>query len=366
MMQAPGLIVVKVGSGVVAPGGSLDRERMTLLALEIAEAVRSGRRVVVVSSGAVAAGLSSLGLDAMPTEIVRKQAAAAVGQSRLVGAWSGAFEPFGLGVAQVLLTADDLDDRTRFLNARRTLETLLDAGIVPIVNENDSVAFDEIRFGDNDRLSALVASLLDADLLALLSVVEGVQDETGDVIAELADTDEAMRLVRDDVSKTGVGGMATKLEAAGIAASAGVTAVIASGTARGVLGVLMRGEPAGTRVPARVGSRAKKRWLASAARPRGSVVVDRGAAAALAGGASLLPAGVVRVEGGFRAGELVAVVDERGDELGRGLASYGSEDASRIAGKQSDQIGQVLGYVYAEELVHRADLHVHAKGTGHG
>ncbi|MEO0629728.1 MAG: glutamate 5-kinase, partial [Planctomycetota bacterium] len=206
-MATARVIVVKVGSGVVAPGGSLDRERLTLLALDIAEVVRSGSRVVVVSSGAVAAGLAQLGLKVMPTVIVHKQAAAAVGQSRLVGAWAHAFEAFGIGVAQVLLTADDLDDRGRFLNARRTLETLLDAGVVPIVNENDSVAFDEIRFGDNDRLSALVASLLDADLLLLLSVAEGLQDEAGNIVPSIVDLDAAKRLVRDDRSTTGVGGM---------------------------------------------------------------------------------------------------------------------------------------------------------------
>ncbi|MEO1716276.1 MAG: glutamate 5-kinase [Planctomycetota bacterium] len=352
------VIVVKVGSGVVAPGGALDRERLTLLALDIAEAVRGGSRVVVVSSGAVAAGLADLGLDAMPTAIVQKQAAAAVGQSRLVGAWARAFEPFGVSVAQVLLTADDLDHRSRFLNARRTLETLLDAGVVPIVNENDSVAFDEIRFGDNDRLSALVAGLLDADLLLLLSVVEGVLDASGAVVPELADPGEARGYVRDERSATGIGGMVTKLDAASVASSAGAETVIAFGARRGVVASVLAGDRIGTRIPAAVGMSAKKRWIASAARPRGTVVVDGGAASALAAGASLLPAGIARVEGDFRAGDLVSVVGSDGAEIARGLAGYSSVDARVIAGKKSGEIAQTLGYIYAEEMIHRNDMHV--------
>lgn len=357
-MATARVIVVKVGSGVVAPGGSLDRERLTLLALDIAEVVRSGARVVVVSSGAVAAGLAQLGLNTMPTAIVHKQAAAAVGQSRLVGAWAQAFEAFGIGVAQVLLTADDLDDRGRFLNARRTLETLLDAGVVPIVNENDSVAFDEIRFGDNDRLSALVASLLDADLLLLLSVAEGLQDEAGSVVPSVDDLDAARQLVRDERSSTGVGGMATKLDAAAIASASGADAVIAPGVQRGVVAAIIHGEQVGTRFAATGGAPARKRWLAAVARPKGTVRIDGGAAGALAKGASLLPAGVVRIEGDFRVGDVIAVVDESGAELARGLASYSSADAAAIAGKKSNEIEGLLGYVYAEELIHREDMHV--------
>lgn len=354
------LIVVKIGSGVVAPNGALDRERLTLLALDVAEAVRSGARVVIVSSGAVAAGLDRLGLSAMPAAIVQKQAAAAVGQSRLVGAWAQAFEAFGIGVAQVLLTADDLDHRDRFLNARRTLEALLDAGVVPIVNENDSVAFDEIRFGDNDRLSALVASLLDADLLVLLSVVDGLQDADGVVVPELESIDAARALVREDRSSTGVGGMGTKLDAAAIASASGTEAVIASGTRRGVVSAVLNGRRLGTRVRSAGGAPARKRWLAAAARPRGIVRVDNGAARALASGASLLPAGVTAIEGAFRVGELVAVVDAEGNELARGLTAYASDDAAAIAGKKSNEIEATLGYVYAEELIHREDMHVHA------
>ncbi len=358
------VIVVKVGSGVVAPGGAVDRERLTLLAIDLAEAVRGGGRVVVVSSGAVAAGLTKLGLKAMPKAIVQKQAAAAVGQPRLVGAWAQAFEPFGIGVAQVLLTADDLDHRERFLNARRTLETLLDAGLVPIVNENDSVASDEIRFGDNDRLSALVASLLDADLLLLLSVVDGLLDAEGRVVAELHEPDAARALVRSDRSSTGVGGMATKLDAAAIASASGAEAVIAPGLRRGVVSAVLAGERIGTRVAAAGGARARKRWLAAAARPRGTVHIDDGAARALARGASLLPAGVTRVEGDFRVGELVSVTDASGRELARGLASYARADAAAIAGKKSHEIEATLGFVYAEELIHREDMHVFGTAGG--
>jgi glutamate 5-kinase len=358
-MGSAGLMIVKVGSGVVAPAGRLDRERLVRLAMDITGAVRASWRVAVVSSGAVVAGMPALGLREMPRTIVGKQASAAVGQSRLMQAWAAAFEPMGLGVGQVLLTAEDLDHRGRFLNARRTLEALLEAGIVPIINENDSVAHEEIRFGDNDRLSALVASLLDADRLLLLSVVPGLQDAEGRVVAEVTDPAAALAMVRSERSATGVGGMASKLTSAALAAGAGVEVTIAPGAADGVVARVASGERVGTRFPATPGAPAKKRWIGHAARPRGAVVVDDGARAAiLTGGASLLPAGVRSVEGGFEAGDVVDIRDAAGAVIARGLASYGAGEVGRIAGRRSSEIASVLGYVYAEEVVHREDMHV--------
>jgi glutamate 5-kinase len=362
---AGALIVVKVGSGVLAPGGGLDSDRIGTLARDIMAVRSAGHRVVLVSSGAVASGLSGLGLGTglgvgqMPTTIVHKQAAAAIGQPKLMQTWASAFAVGEVRVAQVLLTADDLDHRGRFLNARRTLEALLDAGVVPIINENDSVAFEEIRFGDNDRLSALVASLLDADLLLLLSVVPGVQDASGAVVPELVSAAEGQGLVRPDRSATGVGGMASKIASAQLAADAGTDAVIASGLESGIIARVARGERAGTRLPALQAAPSKKRWIGQAARPRGSVTVDEGAVRAIAQrGASLLPAGVRAVEGGFEAGSVIDIRSHDGRVVARGLASYGAADIRKIAGRRSDEIAGILGFVYAEEVVHREDMHV--------
>ncbi|MGP1272317.1 MAG: glutamate 5-kinase [Phycisphaerales bacterium] len=364
-MSGPGLVVVKVGSGVVAPAGTLDRERLTRLAIDLVEVVRVGWRAVIVSSGAVAAGLARLGLASMPTTIVAKQAAAAVGQSRLVNAWANAFEPFGITVAQVLLTAEDLDHRARFLNARRTLEALIEQGVVPVINANDSVSHDTSHFGDNDRLSARVASALDADRLIILSVVDGILDASDRVVPEFGDAREAARLLRDELSSVGTGGMRAKIDAAGMAAAAGVEVTIAGGAVPGVLSRVASGERVGTRIRAGSTSSARKRWIAHAAKPKGAVIVDDGAALALVrGGASLLPAGVVGVRGAFEAGAVVEIQREDGTAIARGLASYGSADTARLAGKRSDEIVGVLGYLYAEEIVHRADMQLLAGEPG--
>lgn len=357
------LIVVKVGSAVLAPDGKLDPERLTLLALDIAGVTRKDCEVVLVSSGAVAAGLHGVGLTKRPTAIVMKQAAAAVGQSRMVGAWSRAFEPFGLSVAQVLLTPDVLDDRGRFLNARRTLETLLDHGVIPMVNENDTVSFDRLHFGDNDRLAAMVTSLLDADLLILLSVVNGVLDESGATVHVAENRDHIRSLVRDEKSSTGVGGMMSKLDSAEFAMSAGADVVIASGLTQGVVGKVVDGKKVGTRFAARPSASARKRWLATA-RPRGALVVDAGAAKALQGGASLLPAGITQIKGSFESGSIVAIEGDDGLELARGLASYSSSEMDRIKGRHSDEIERVLGFVYSPEAVHREDLYMHYEPGG--
>ena len=351
-------IVVKVGSGVVAGGGELDPGAVGRVAVELGELRRRGDQPVLVSSGAVACGFRGLGLDAFPHAIVDRQAAAAVGQPRLMRAWGDAFAARGVTVAQVLLTADDLENRTRFLNARHTIDTLLARGIVPIVNENDSVSFDEIKVGDNDRLSALVASLIDADLLVLLSTVPGVLGADGAVVPSFARADEALAHVKDERTQMGVGGMWTKVEAAGLAAAAGIPVVIAGGAEPGVIARVVAGDGVGTRFgPAERGSALRKRWIGQAARPRGAIIVDDGAARAIAqNGASLLPKGIAGVDGLFAIGDAVEIRDAAGRVVARGLASYSSHEVERIRGRRSDEIEQVLGYSYADEVVHRDDL----------
>lgn len=377
-------VVVKIGSGVLAPGGELDGVRVDRLAGEIADLARSlqgpGAGVVVVSSGAVASGFRAMGLSAMPRSIAEKQAAAAVGQVRLMASWIEAFALRGVVCAQVLLTVDDLDRRRSFLNARHTLDRLLHHGVAPIVNENDSVAYDEIKFGDNDQLSARVAALIEADLLVMLSTVPGVLDEAGNIIDRIDDASAAAvgSLVRDGIepqinqaqqgatkhgrantARVGTGGMGSKLSAAALAAELGVPSVIAPGREPGVLSAIARGESVGTRIPSSsgLGMEARKRWIHAARVPRGSIIVDDGASKALVErGASLLPKGVVGVEGEFAEMSAVEIRTQSGNTLGRGISAYSSADVRRIMGKPSDQIESVLGYTLCDEIVHRDDF----------
>ncbi|MBA4040003.1 MAG: glutamate 5-kinase, partial [Planctomyces sp.] len=271
--------------------------------------------------------------------------------------------------AQVLLTADDLDARARFLNARRTLGELLGAGLVPVVNENDSVSFDEIKLGDNDRLSALVAGLVSAQLLLVLSSVDGVY-EHGDarrVIARLGSAREAAAHVRPDKTATGVGGMGTKLEAASIASAWGIATVIARGTRAGVIPAVLRGEPVGTRVePAARPRRARERWLMASARARGVVTIDDGARRAITErGASLLPAGVVGVSGDFARGAVVQVADAAGAAVARGVSAYSADELRRIKGLRAAQLPGALGHAaYCDEAIHRDDMALQAAARG--
>lgn len=354
----PSLLVVKIGSGVIAPAGTLDRPVLMDLAAQIARARAAGHRVVLVSSGAVACGMSALGLAAMPTHIVEKQAAAAVGQAILIRAWDEALDPARTAVAQVLLTAADLDDRARFLNARRTLEALLDRGIVPIVNENDSVAFDEIRFGDNDRLSALAALCVNADQLVILSVADGLRDRAGGIVPEVTDLAAARELVRDERSTTGIGGMATKLDAADLALSAGIAVAIAPGREPAALTRVLAGDSIGTRFPPRGPAAAgRKRWIGATTHAAGSITIDAGATAAITQrGASLLPKGITAVRGPFARGAPVRILDEHHAEIARGLAAYSSDELQQIRGRRAVEIEGILGYAYCDEAVHRDDL----------
>lgn len=355
-------VVVKLGSAVVAPGGELDPARLRALAADIAAWRARGREAVVVTSGAVASGFRALGLSAMPRAIVQKQAAAAIGQQRLMGAWAEAFGSAGVTVAQVLLTADDLDSRERQLNARNTLGELLGAGVVPIINENDSVSYAEIKVGDNDRLSALVAGLVDAQALVILSSVRGVYagkgSGAGEVVVPVFESAAAAREhVRGEVSGVGTGGMATKIDAAEIATDAGAHVVIAPGAEAGVVGRVLAGEALGTHFPPRAKVRGgRRRWIGHASRVRGRLTIDAGAAAAITTrGASLLPGGISHVEGHFPANAVVEIIGPAG-AIARGLCAYDADEVRAIRGKRSDQIEAVLGYCLREEVVHRNDM----------
>lgn len=363
-------LVVKIGSAVLAPAGVLDQAAVDALGRQLAAVRATGVLVTLVSSGAVASGFRPLGLGAPPKTIELKQAAAAVGQPRLMNAWAEAMAPHATAVAQVLYTADDLDSRARFLNARRTLNQLLAAGVLPIVNENDTVSFDEIKLGDNDRLSALTANLVSADLLLILSTAHGLY-ERGDpsrIIATVANTASAAANVRPEKSATGVGGMATKLEAAALATAWGLPTVVAGGSVPNVIARVLAGEPVGTIfLPPASGTRsggarsrsspARKRWIAAAPRSRGTITVDDGAARAIATrGASLLPSGIVAVAGRFDRGSPVEIADRKGAVLARGLSNFSAVELGAIKGLRSSQIEGALGYRYADEAVHRDDL----------
>ena len=359
-------LVVKVGSGLIsAPGIGADPARIAALAAEIT-AVREGREVVLVTSGAIMAGMARLALAERPRSIPEKQAAAAVGQSALMWQYEIAFAPHGITVGQVLLTAHDIGDRTRYLNARNTLLTLLRLGVLPIVNENDTVAVEEIKVGDNDNLSALVASLIDADLLVLLTDVDGLYTDDPSVSAAARKldtvesvTDEIAGMVWDRAGRVSVGGMATKLEAAQKTAASGIPMVIANGAASGVLGRVLAGEPVGTYfAPKADRLTARKRWIAFAVPPQGRLTVDAGALRALTQqGRSLLPSGVVDVEGDFTAGEVVAVVSETdGKEVGRGLVNFDAAELKKIRGVKTREIEARLGYRSVDEVIHRDNL----------
>jgi len=354
------IVVIKIGSAVLAPGGALSAETVNRLAKDINEAMQSlrGRRIIIVTSGAVASGFRALGLTRAPKAIVQKQAAAAVGQQRLMGAWALGFASVGLTVAQVLLTGEDIADRTRSQNARRTLEELLFRGVIPIINENDSVSYSEIKLGDNDRLSALVASLVQADALLALSTVEGVYASgTGRVIEEFESVAKARPHVTTDVSEVGTGGMVTKLAAAQIAGDAGVVFLIAGGGQMSIVSRALAGELVGTVFCSPISGRSsRQRWLGYSAKARGRIEVDAGAAAAIeARGSSLLPRGIVRIEGVFDKGAAVDIACAT-VIIARGIAAYNSDELGRIAGHTSAEIHKILGYVYSAEAVHRNDL----------
>lgn len=360
----PTRLVVKLGSALVAGEDGPRSAWMAGLARDVAALRSEGREVILVSSGAVALGRRALGLS-RSQRLDQKQAAAAAGQPLLMQAWSAAFAPLGLVTAQLLLTAHDTEQRRAFLNARGTLDTLLKAGAVPVINENDSTATAELRVGDNDRLSARVAQLAGAEMLILLSDVDGLYSadprRVPDArhIAEVPALTPAIMALAGEASADGLGtgGMRTKLEAAGIAAAAGCATLIGSGEGEGALARLLGGDARGTLVHAQ-GSpvSAYKAWIAGALAPTGSYRIDFGAVAALERGGSLLPAGVSRVEGHFARGDCVRVIGPERREIARGLSRYDSQEAMRLVGVQGTDIAGRLGYSRGDELIHRDDL----------
>ncbi len=360
-------LVVKVGTGTLADAqGRFDRPNCARLAAELAEAAR-GRKVVLVSSGAVALGAERLGLvktRGKPWDIPTKQACAAVGQPHLMAAWDDALGKHGLTTAQVLLTAEDLASRKRFLNARRTFERLLDAGVVPVVNENDTVAFEELKVGDNDTLAGLVAGCVEADAVVMLTDVEGLYDRSpvepgARLISDVPRvTAEVERIAGGAGSERSVGGMATKVKAARRLAAQGVTTALLSGRRPRALAALLGGERIGTVfAPGAERLSSRKGWLAAAARGKGVILVDAGARRALVDqGKSLLPSGVRGVEGQFGVGDPVDIAVDPARPFARGLAGYGAEEVRRLAGLKTSEIERALGYKYLDEIVHRNDL----------
>jgi glutamate 5-kinase len=359
-------VVVKVGTNVLTRAdGALEPARLQALADQLQRLRAGGRKVALVSSGAIGAGMGRLGLGKRPTDLRQLQACAAVGQTFLMRAYEDCLARHGIPTAQVLLTAGDFDNRARYLNARNTIVTLFEWGCLPVINENDTVSVAEIRFGDNDHLAALVTNLLQAPLLILLSVVEGLYtaDPRTDPGAELVRTVphvDADVLDRAGASKSalGSGGMRSKLRAARLATAAGESVIIASGDRPDALDGIFRAEPVGTLfLPHDTTMPAWKRWLGYAARPRGRLVVDAGARGAVQGkGRSLLPIGVVQVVGTFGKGDVVALCDADGVEFARGLTNYSSAAAERLKGLRSEQIRATLGELPYEEVVHRDNL----------
>ncbi len=358
-------LVIKLGSSVLTSGTRrLDRDCMRSLVEQIAQLQGQGHETVVVTSGAQAAGREILGFPEMDRSLPSRQMLAAVGQGRLMQIYSELFADHHIIVGQVLLTRSDLNHRTRYLNARDTLLTMIDRRIVPVVNENDTTAVDEIRVGDNDNISALVANLLEADLLVLLTDQPGMytadprQHEDASLIRQLERVDDsALAMAGGAGSREGTGGMATKLQAARLASNSGVSTVIARGQEPDVLRRILQGENVGTRIPASVDSlQSRKRWLLAEV-PRGILHVDAGAVHVLRnGGASLLPVGVTRVEREFRRGEVLQVRGPDGSDIARGLSSYDSSDLRSLCGQRSSRISAILGYSYGDAVIHRNNL----------
>lgn len=357
--------VVKIGSALLTDDGrGLDAAAIASWVAQMAALRARGIELVLVSSGAVAAGMTRLGWSQRPTAIHQLQAAAAVGQMGLVQTYEAAFQHYGLQTAQVLLDHDDLSSRQRYLNARSTLRTLVELGVVPVVNENDTVVTDEIRFGDNDTLGALVANLIEADLLVILTDQEGMYDSdpranpNAKLLKEIAADDPALEAMAGDGGALGRGGMITKVRAARVAARSGADTLILGGRLERALERAADGESVGTFLWAsQQPQAARKRWISGQLQTRGTLVLDAGAARVLRErGRSLLPVGVKAVQGQFTRGDMVVCVDPEGREVARGLVNYNAEEANRILGKPSSQILSLLGYKDDDELIHRDNL----------
>ena len=359
-------VVVKIGSRILSSERGLHARRIGRLVRELAGLNDQGKKLVIVSSGAIASGMSRLGLTKRPTDLPQEQALAAVGQIRLMALYENSFAGYQKQVAQVLLTHEDLANRKRYLNAKHTLKTLLDWNIIPIVNENDTVAVDEMKFGDNDQLSALVATLMEMDLLVILSDVDGLFDrdprsnEDARLVPVVTDLAAAKMAAQDTrPSDLGRGGMFSKLCAAEQASHAGIPTIIANGREREVLSGLFDGtRESGTLVlPEENRLTSRKHWILYNLKPSGEVIVDNGACAAVTvKGKSLLPSGVREIRGSFGAGDCVRCVDDTGREFARGLVNYSAQELRKIKGSHSGKIEAILGYKAYDEIIHRDDL----------
>jgi len=360
-------IVIKIGSGVLtSPDRSgLDDTVIEEITRQVSTLHKSGYEMILVSSGAIAAGVKELNLKKTPVDIPHKQAAAAIGQSRLIGKYERHFKREGLNVAQILLTHDDLSNRIRYLNAKNTILTILSYKVIPIINENDTVAVDEIKFGDNDTLSSMVSNLIEADLLIILSDVKGLYsaDPKLDPAAELVPvvekiTNEIEVMAGDSRSATGVGGMVTKIQAAKRMSHSGIPTVIVDGKVNGIIEAIVKGEDVGTLfLPEEDKLGSKKYWIAYTLKSKGKIKVDDGAKNVLiADGKSLLPSGVVEIEGKFKSGDMVSCIDSRNREFARGLINYSSTELKKIRGKHSSEFEEILGYKMVDEAIHRDNL----------
>lgn len=358
-------VVIKVGTNVLADStGRLDRHRIQSLADQLHRIREGNRKVALVTSGAIGAGVGKLGLGKRPTDLAHLQACAAVGQATLMQLYQESLAPHGVHTAQILLTASDFDNRARYLNARNTIRTLFEYGALPIINENDTVSVAEIKFGDNDHLAAMVTNLLRVPLLVLLTNVDGLysDDPRANPAAELLTTvpniDQSVtKLAAETKSALGTGGMESKLKAARLATAAGEAVIMANGAQDGILDRVFAGEPVGTLfLPHGQDVPSRKRWFGFTARPKGVFRLDAGARQAVLEGKSLLPIGVTAVEGEFGKGAVVSITDPEGVEIARGLSNYSSADAQRIRGLHTERIVAVLGGVPYPELVHRDNL----------
>ncbi len=359
-------LVVKIGSNIIAgTKEGLETKRIYAIAKDIAGLTEREFEVVVVSSGAIAAGMKKLKLKERPKDVKLKQASAAVGQSSLMWAYERSFNEFNKKVAQVLLTRDDFSDRKRYINSKNTLETLLSYGVIPIVNENDTVATDEIKFGDNDNLASLVASLVEAERLIILSDVDGLYTEDPkthpdskliEYVEEI--TPELEAKAKGPGSMFGIGGMYSKLLAAKTALSHGITVHIVNGRKGGLLCFLMSGKQFGTIFKPREGKLSlRKGWIAYSSRAKGNIILDDGAVKAIIqGGKSLLPSGIISVEGDFDIGDAVNCLDSKGNRVAKGLTNYSCSEIQKIKGKKTSEIEKVLGYKYSDEVLHRDNL----------
>ncbi len=364
ILKSLSILVVKIGSSLLVgeQDGALRKNWLRTIAEDIADFHKGGQKILIVSSGAIALGRQNLGLQAMSLKLEESQAAAAAGQIHLARAWHEALGACGVHVAQILLTSGDTEERRRYLNARNTLTTLLSLGAVPVINENDTIATNEIRYGDNDQLAARVANMIGAECLVLLSTVDGLMSRDpaqggGALITQIDQiTPDIEALAGDAGAGLHRGGMKAKLAAAQIARQAGCHMIIAQGMNEHPLKALRDGLPCSWFPTHATPQAARKTWIAGTLKPRGAVIIDQGAAHALRQGKSLLPAGVKKIEGQFSRGDAIFIKMSNGDEIARGLSAYSSQDAAMIAGHKSSEIEAILGYRGRTAMIHTDDL----------